>query len=172
MDDTGEYRLMHIPPLFKKASWQRFLAGMFIGAIVAFLVFVYMYGSLYEMWVEERVKLESKIDDLEILVEDTKEKDKETKSQLQIKEIDILIEDDKRLKLDDLIKYQLREMVKGELKDVVGKNTSTVAENYQLLISTIENKRYAIDDFSYKLEVKMLAIAPKLRVIVSVGLSS
>jgi hypothetical protein len=163
---------MHIPPYFKKVSWQRFLSGTFIGAILSFCIFLYMHGELYETWVEERAKLESKINDLELLLEDTKEKDEQSEKRIQVKEIDIIIEDEKKLKLDDLSVYQLKEMVKGEMKHVVGKDTRTISENYRLLISTIENKLYEIDDFKYKLKVKVLAITQKLRIVVSVDIPS
>ncbi|MRH42869.1 hypothetical protein GH741_09240 [Aquibacillus halophilus] len=167
---------MHIPPYYKKESWQRFFAGTFIGAIVAFIVFIYMYGQLYERWVEENLNLRSQLSKLEdsynILEESKQELDEQSKQKVTVNTIEINIDNERELKLDSLIVHQLQELMRNEIKDVVGKDINSLAENYQLLTSTIENKRYKVDGFIYNAKVKQLFVTSTLTISVELVFSS
>lgn len=55
---------MHIPPYYKKESWQRFFIGAFFGAVIAYVIIMYMYGSMYEKLYEENVNFASQVNDL------------------------------------------------------------------------------------------------------------
>ncbi|WP_186578390.1 sporulation membrane protein YtrI [Aquibacillus kalidii] len=160
---------MHIPPYYKKESWQRFFAGTFFGGIIAFIVFIYMYGQLYENWVEENINLRARVNELEtnnkVLEENKKEADKQSQQQLSIDEITISIQNLKELKLekDSLMKHQLEQAIKEEIIHIIGQDVQSVADNYQLLISTIENKTYKIDnlsEFTYSATVNRLFLTP------------
>ncbi len=48
---------MHIPPYYKRPSFQRFFAGICIGTIIGYLIFIYMFGELQEKWIEENLAL-------------------------------------------------------------------------------------------------------------------
>lgn len=153
---------MHIPPYYKRESWQRFLAGTFVGAIIAFIVFVYMYGQLYENWVEENLELHAKLQELNSNYKASEEKNKELDQKYQkkitITSVQITITNQEKLDLDRLIVREFEETIKAEITDIIGRDVESLSENYNLLIKTIENKRYRIDSFSYQAKVRHLFI--------------
>lgn len=160
------YRIVHIPPLYKRESWQRFMAGTFVGAILAFCVFVYMYGQLYENWVEENLELHAALQELnsnyKALEENNKELDQKYQQKVTISSIKITITNQEKLDLDRLIAREFEEKIKAEMTEIIGRDVESLSENYSLLIKTIENKTYRIDDFSYQAEVKHLFITEVL----------
>ncbi|MDL4840671.1 sporulation membrane protein YtrI [Aquibacillus rhizosphaerae] len=167
---------MHIPPYYKRASWQRFLAGAFLGAIIAFAVFIFMYGKFHERWVEENLKLRSELNQLQhnykTLEESKKELDQKSKEDIKVQTIIINIENETELKLDSLIVHQLQEQIKEEINHVVGKSTSSLSDNYELLIATIENKTYPVDEFSYNAVVNQLFVTENLTVNVQLKIAN
>ncbi|WP_138415335.1 sporulation membrane protein YtrI [Aquibacillus sediminis] len=168
---------MHIPPYYKKESWQRFFAGTFIGAILAFIIFVYMYGHFYERWVEENLTLRSELNTLrnnyEILEEDKKKLDQQSQQKITINEIEVSINNEKDLKLDSLIVHQLEEMIKEQIKSIIGEDIETIAQNSELVLSTIQNKTYKVDDFTYNASVRqLLLISESLNVKVELTLAN
>ncbi|NGP45035.1 hypothetical protein G4V62_08715 [Bacillaceae bacterium SIJ1] len=40
---------MHIPPYYKKPTWQQFLAGAALGALAGWIVFLFIYGEIQEL---------------------------------------------------------------------------------------------------------------------------
>ena len=160
---------MHIPPYYKKESWQRFFAGVFIGAIISFTVFVYMHGVFYERWVEENLDLRAQLNELQLnyddLVESNKELNQKSKEHITIDKIEININNEEKLKLDSLIVLELEEMIKGQIQGVIGKDINSLSENYQLLTAAIENKTYVKDKFNYSATVKNLFITPPTLIV-------
>ncbi|CQR48122.1 Sporulation membrane protein YtrI [Paraliobacillus sp. PM-2] len=157
---------MHIPPYYKRESWQRFLAGTFAGAIIAFFVFVYMYGQLYEGWVEENLELRAQLQEIKsnykALEESNKELDQRYQQKATVSSIEINISNQKQLNLDRLIIREFEEVIKKEINEVIGKEVDDLSENYSFLIRTIENKTYEIHDFSYQAKVQHLFVTEKL----------
>lgn len=166
---------MHVPPYHRNKSWQRFFAGVFFGAIISFCILLYFHGTLYERWAVENSELRGEISDLKsrnkALEEDKDEFDEKKQKQITVNTIEIHIENGKELRLDRLIEHQLEEMVKEEIKDVIGKDINNLAENDQLLISTVENKRYKVDDFIYEATVERLIISPTLKLTINLAIS-
>lgn len=154
---------MHIPTFHKKKGWQRFLLGFFTGVVIAYCIIMFMYGSMYEKLFEKNLALASQVAELEDLYEsllqDQKEEDEKNKKQLTIESIEIEITNADELKLDRLIIHQLTEMVKQEIKHIIGQDITIISESDQLLFSTIENKAFTIDDFTYYFEIKKLTIS-------------
>lgn len=166
---------MHIPPYYKKESWQRFFVGTFIGAIIAYGVFLFMYGTLYEKQQEENFDLKSQVTELknqnEALTQDKKDLNERTQEPSTIEKIDIKIENAKDLKMDSMLIHQLEEMIKQEISHLVGKEIEIISNSDQLLISTIENKGFTVDDFTYYFDVSFLAITQTVRLTVKAKLS-
>lgn len=170
---------MHIPPYFKKPNWQRFFAGMFIGGIVAFAVFLFMYGTHVENWIDENMKLRTQIttleDQLKSLNQDNQKLNEKQNNQYVVKSIEIeFINEQKMLEnryIDRLGLYKLRELAKQQLPDLIGKEIKALAENSSLLYSAIEGKIYKIDEFSYELSVKRLLFSDKLKISVVIIVS-
>ncbi|WP_369413963.1 sporulation membrane protein YtrI [Aquibacillus saliphilus] len=167
---------MHIPPYYKKESWQRFFAGTFIGAIIAFVVFTYMYGQFYERWVEENLNLRSQLNELEnkyeILEDSKRELDEKSKEKITVNTIEVKIDNEKQLKLDSLIVHQLEELIREQIKDVVGKDINSLAENYKLLTSTIESKTYKVEGFTYNAKVKQMFVTSTININIEITISN
>ncbi|QDP40850.1 sporulation membrane protein YtrI [Radiobacillus deserti] len=167
---------MHFPHLFKKESWQRFLAGCFVGAILSFIIFLYMHGRLYEQWATDNLKLQEQISNLELkiksLSQQKSELDEQAQEQMIVQEIEIILVNQETLKLDRLLEHQTKQYIKEQISDVLGKKVSTIASNGNLLKAAIQNKQYTIDDMKFTVSVKMLTIAPVVRVEVELELKN
>src|SRR5699024_5652722 len=125
--------VMHIPPYYKKKSWQRFLVGAFIGAVIAYFITIFMYGSMYERLVEHNLDLPSKLTELEnrneVLFRDKKDLNVESKAEVPVDGIDIKIKNEKQLRLGRLVTHQLDEMIDQEIDDIIGQDIPVVAES-------------------------------------------
>lgn len=161
---------MHIPPFYKQSTWQRFFAGVVIGGIIAYGVLLYMYGSMYEEMLAQNRAFQSEINDLqnqnEALIQDKEELNEETEQVLKIGTVDVTIENGEELGLDRLLIHDLEEMVKHEVDHIIGQDLSVIGQSDLLLVSTIQNKEYKIDDFHFELEVKLLTIWETVRITV------
>src|SRR5690625_2758114 len=165
---------MHIPPYHKKRSWQIFLIGVFVGSIIAYLMFSYMYGEMYEDLLSKNIQLRMQVTELEhqneALLQD-KEDLEEEKSNDTIQAIDIDFSNSKELRIDKLITNELEDLIKNEINDIIGKDIKSLSENDDLLVTVIENKTFTIDDLSYKFEVKKLFISEKVKITLHVKLA-
>lgn len=155
---------MHIPPYHKKTTWQRFFAGALVGGIIAYIIFIFMYGTMYEDQLKENLELTSQVNDLknqnEALLKDTEN----LKAPVTVSVIDITIENAEEISLDSLVVPKLEELVKDEISHITGQSVSIVDEIDQLLISAIENKEYTIDDLRYQFTVRKLTISETVKV--------
>lgn len=148
---------MHIPPVYKRPSWQRFLIGVVVGVVVAYVIMLFMYGTIYEQIVQENSELRASNKELtnfnDALLEDKEEAEEQEAKPYTIEQIDIMIENEKELRLDRLATHQLEELITDEIDIIIGKSVQSTAENNELLIAAIENKTFKIDGFSYSFEV-------------------
>ncbi|CDO01641.1 Sporulation membrane protein YtrI [Oceanobacillus picturae] len=155
---------MHIPPYHKKKTWQRFFAGSLVGGIIAYIIFIFMHGTMYENQLKENLELTSQVNDLknqnEALLKDTEN----LKTPVTVSAIDITIENAEEISLDSLVVPKLEELVKDEISHITGQSVSIVDEIDQLLISAIENKEYTIDDIHYQFTVRKLTISETVKV--------
>lgn len=167
---------MHIPPYLRKKSWQRFFLGFATGAVIAYVLFIFMYGSMYERLFENNLSLQSKVSELEsqnkALSEDKKAVDEENKERLTVERIEIVIANADKLQLDRLIIHQLDDMIKNEINHIIGNDIRTVAESVKLLQSTIQNKEFSIDDFTYYFEVETMTISNTVELTLLAKISS
>src|SRR5699024_1539355 len=103
--------VMHIPPYYKKKSWQRFLVGAFIGAVIAYFITIFMDVPMYERLIEHNMDLQSQITKFEkqneILLQDKKDMNEKSKAEITVDEIEIKIKNEKQLRLDRLLTHQL-----------------------------------------------------------------
>ncbi|MEC5421946.1 hypothetical protein QGM71_00370 [Virgibacillus sp. C22-A2] len=159
---------MHIPPYHKKETWQRFYAGALIGGIIAYFILIYMYGSMYEKQLEENRELQANVIDLKnqnkALLQDKEDMDEESKKPLLVESIEITITNTQELRLDRLIVHDLEEMLKKEINHIIGQDISIIGNSDTLLISTIENKAFSIDDLTYYFRVKLLTISQTVKI--------
>ncbi|WP_182201075.1 sporulation membrane protein YtrI [Paraliobacillus salinarum] len=159
---------MHIPPYYKRESWQRFLAGTFVGAMIAFFIFVYMYGQLYEGWIEENLELRAQLQEIksnyQALEENNKQLDQRYQKRSTVSSIEIKITNQNQLDLDNLIIREFEETIKQEINEAIGKEVDDLSKNFSFLIRTLENKVYSIHNFSYQADVQHLFIKETLEV--------
>lgn len=166
---------MHIPPYHKKKSVQRFLAGTFAGAVIAYLLFVYMHGSMYSHLLEENRDLKSEVTELrnqnEALLEDNENLGEKSKEPIKVETIDITITNEEDLS-DSLIIHDLEELIREEITHIVGKNVSIISESDDLLKATIEGKDFTVDDFTYQFTVETLVIHQTVKIAVKADISN
>ncbi|KGX89104.1 sporulation membrane protein YtrI [Pontibacillus litoralis] len=167
---------MHIPPYYKKKEWQRFLAGVFIGGVMAYCVFLFMYGTHMERWIEENMELRGTISDLEnqnsLLTQDKKELNDQKKKVIKVQDLEIVFLNEKKLlrqnKMDRLTVYKLRNLAKEQLPDVIGKDIKGLSDNASLLYTAIEAKTYTIDSLTYELKVERLIMTQNVVVMITI----
>lgn len=166
---------MHIPPYYKRKSWQHFIIGICTGALISYTIIIFMYGTMYEKLYESNLELQSMIDELKsqnnTLLEDKKEFAEKDKAPLIINRIEVHITNQKELHLDRLIVHQLDKMIKQEINHLIGQDIKIVSESDQLLLSSIENKSFKVDDFTYVFEVKRLTISETIKLMVYAKIS-
>jgi hypothetical protein len=166
---------MHIPPYHKKATWQRFLVGTFVGAVTAYFIFVYMHGSMYGQLLEENRDLKSEVTELknqnEALLEDNENLDEKSKEPIKVETIEITINNEEDLP-DSLIIHDLEELIKEEIIHIIVKNVSIISESDGLLKATIQNKDFTVDDFTYQFTVDTLIIHQTVKITVEADISN
>lgn len=166
---------MHIPPYYRKESWQRFLSGCFIGAVIAYCIFLFMYGSMYERLFEENIRIQSELTELkkqnDALLQDKKDLNAKSNEAITVDKIEVNITNSEEIRLDRLIIHQLEDMVKQEFDHIIGEDVTVVAESDELLLTAIENKEFTIDDFTYSFEVHMLTISDEVKITTDVEVS-
>ncbi|MFC4403676.1 sporulation membrane protein YtrI [Gracilibacillus xinjiangensis] len=166
---------MHIPPLYKRPGWQRFLAGSVIGAFIAYFIFVFMYGEMQEKWIEENLALRGELLELKethnALVENHRILDEQAKEGIEIKEVTITFTNLKTYKIehDRIMIQQLNEAIKQETSQMIGMNLAEVTNSTDLLIRAIENKTITIDDFKFRAKVKKMIVTETLQLSIELS---
>lgn len=145
---------------------------MLAGAVIAYIVLIFMYGKMYENLMTENIKLNSEIQDLERRNEALLQ-DKESLEERNfiIQSIEIEFSNAEELRMDRLIIHQLENLIKNEIDQIIGKEIDSVADNDELLITVIENKTFTIDDLSYEFEVVKMSITERLRITLEASLT-
>jgi hypothetical protein len=159
---------MRIPPYYRNQTWQRFFAGMALGAVISWFVFLHLFGVLQEKQVRKIAELKDKIVDLEndirIWQQDYIELNKINKKKLTVQEIHIHLVNAEQYKLDSYTTFRIEENVKEDVSHLIAKDIETVYKSKELLKKTIENKTYKINEQTYKLEVYELFLFTTLSI--------
>jgi mannitol-specific phosphotransferase system IIBC component len=148
---------MRIPPYYKDPNWQRFLAGVMLGTIIGWLIFLYLYGNTLNRQTIELRNKEAEIKDLkkdieEIWKKDYEECNKENQRLLKVQEIKINLDHSNKISM--LTVQKLQQQAKDYLRDLIKKDIETVANNKEYIMKTIEEKTFTIDDDNYQLRVQ------------------
>ncbi|MCM3122704.1 sporulation protein [Mesobacillus sp. AQ2] len=166
---------MRVPPYYRKPEWQRFFSGAAVGALVSWVLFLYMNGA----WMEKHAKtIEQQKDeiadlksDIEIWMEDYEELNKKNQEKLTVQEIKVKIVNDKKYKqLDTLSIYEIEEETKGQLNMLLAKDLDSVFKSRELITKVIENKSIRISDKRYKLKIKSMVIYTSVSILVEISL--
>lgn len=166
---------MHVPNHFKKRTGQFFILGLITGAVVAYALFTFMYGKMYGQLLENYLSLKTEVTELteqnEALLQDKEDIDEKSKEQITVQSIKLSFLNPMELKLDRLMIHQFDEILLREISHIIGQDITTLSENDQLLISTIENKTITLTESTYSFEVTKLIIAKNVKITLNVKLA-
>jgi hypothetical protein len=159
---------MRIPPLYRRPAWQRFFAGMAVGGVISWCIFLYIYG----VWQEENTELireqSQEIVDLKdekkIWQEEYKEINKRKIEQLTVQNINVRITNWEKYKLDLLSVSETEDAVRDDISLMIAKDIETVYKSKDLLKKIIENKPIKINDKRYKLKVEEMVFYTNLSI--------
>ena len=159
---------MRIPPYYRRPSWQRFFAGMAVGGIISWCIFLYFFGVLQEEDSKLLQKQEKDIaelkNDIKIWQEDYEQLNKQNLEKITVQDIKIKITNWEKYKFDQLSVFQTEEEVREDIKLALAKDLETVAESKDLIRKIIENKPIKLNDKRYKLTVKEMVIYTTLSI--------
>lgn len=163
---------MKPPILLSRRGWQRFIAGIAIGALISWIVFFYMYGVMQEKQIQliqsQKIQIEELKDKNSIWEKDYASKNNEIEKKLTIQEIQVAITNGSSYKIDLLSIVEAQEAVRKDLHALITKDIETVYQGKALLKKTIENKVIEINDKKYTFEVKEILFFSKLYIEVHV----
>ncbi|MGN1385476.1 MAG: sporulation membrane protein YtrI [Bacillus sp. (in: firmicutes)] len=144
----------------KDKGWQRFFAGVVIGAIIGWVVFFYMYGKMQENLTQEIIEQKQEIsnlnDKIAIWEKESESLNEETEKKLTIQDIQITIENYRQYDLDLLSVLQAQEAIRKDLSSLISKDLETVYKGKLLIKKTIENKIIEMNEKKYTFEVTEL----------------
>lgn len=153
---------MRIPPYYRKPSWQRFFAGMAIGASISWSIFLYMHGEMIEEKSAYISKLEQDLEkekrNVKIWQDDYKALNEKNIEQLTIQDITIKILNSSKYDLDKLAVYETEEEIKEYLNFFLAKDLEFVYKSRDLITKMIENKVIPLNGKRYRLKIKSMFV--------------
>ncbi|NHM30583.1 sporulation membrane protein YtrI [Neobacillus terrae] len=162
---------MRIPPLYRSPAWQRLLAGMVIGGLISWVIFLYIFGVLQE---DSKKKLEMQEEtirdltgDIKIWQDEYKALNKKNIDLLKIQDISVRItnwENYKKYGIDSFSVFELEDAIKEDIGMMKAKDLDTVFKSRDLLKKVIENRGVKFNDKRYRLEVKEIVIYTTLSI--------
>ncbi|MGG3887849.1 sporulation membrane protein YtrI [Metabacillus fastidiosus] len=164
---------MRIPPHYEKPSWQRFFAGMVIGALLSWSVFLFIYGVNQD---KQSLRIKEQQNDIaelkrdkQIYQEDYKKLNKENQQKITVQAIEIKLTNGERFHLKQFMNESIELSVKKDLSNLIAKDLESVSLSVPLIERTIENKLFHIEDRTYKLEVTKIVITPNVYIEVKIS---
>ncbi|MRX71742.1 sporulation protein [Bacillus lacus] len=162
---------MRIPTQHKDPFWQRIFAGMVLGAIVSWLVFLFTYGVLQEKQVVTIEKQQSQIEELNrsmrIWQEEVRLLNKKNQETLTVQNVRVHVENSSRFEKSSYFAFEIEKSVKEDVADVIAKDVESAFASRKILKRAIENKTYSIDEKQYKLRVTEMVIYTELYIEVT-----
>lgn len=165
---------MRIPPYYRHPVWQRFFAGMAIGGIISWFIFLYIFGEWHEKYSKEIKTQKEEIDDLrndvKIWQEDFKELNKANRQKLTVQDIRVKIQNSDKYKLDLFSVYEIEDELKEDIKMMMAKDIETVYKSRDLIEKTIENRVLKVNEKRYRVQVRKMVIYTNLSIEVDIML--
>ncbi|TSB48603.1 hypothetical protein FN960_00360 [Alkalicoccobacillus porphyridii] len=159
---------MRMPSNITRPGWLRFFAGIIIGSILGWTFFLFQYGQIYENLIVTRIQQDLKIETLqeriEQLVSQQKVQNEENLKKLTIQQVEVHFTNENDLNLDQLTTYEIRQNVLSELAYLERKDIESVHNTKELMIRTIENKIFLIEDKRYRVQISELYLFTTLHV--------
>jgi hypothetical protein len=159
---------MRIPPYYRKPTWQQFFAGVLIGGIISWFIFLYIHGEWQEEYSKKITTQKNEIADLQkeklIWQEEFKKLNKENREQLIVQTLYIKVKNTKKYDIDSLSVLEIEETVEEDISMMVAKDIDTVYKSRELIKRIIENKTIKVNDKRYKLKVTEMTIFTTLSI--------
>lgn len=167
---------MRIPPFLKLVTWQRFFVGVAIGAIVSWLVFLYIFGKLQEDQTKLLIQQKDEINELQrsvkIWQDEFKQLNKKNEQKLTVQEIEIKLINGDKYKFDSFSIFEIEDRIKDDLMIMNAKDVETVYKSRDLLKKMIENKTLKVNEKRYKLNVTEIIIYTTLFIEIEIQLET
>ncbi|SDB94460.1 hypothetical protein SAMN05421734_10362 [Pelagirhabdus alkalitolerans] len=148
---------MRMPSYSIYSKWRTFISGLFFGTFIAYFVFLYMHGVMIEKRIEDQITMYQTYQELkrdhETLQTKLSDLTERYEQKTRIQTIELIIVNEEQLKLDRFMLLEMKELIKEDVHNLLGKEVNTFNQHYSLLISTLENKTYTIDHETYNVEV-------------------
>ncbi|MFB4163011.1 sporulation membrane protein YtrI [Alteribacillus sp. JSM 102045] len=165
---------MRIPPYYRRPGWQRFFAGIAMGALGGWAFFLFQFGAVHEELVIEinkkRIQIENQKEQIDILRSEERKRNEENEQKLTIQETKIKFTNENKLRLNELALYELKQQVEDEVKFLKNKNIESVVEGKELIKKAVENKTYEVGDHEYRLHIEEMYIYTSLELHVKITL--
>lgn len=163
---------MRIPPYYHDPGWQRFFAGVVLGAIIGFAVFVFLNGVAQERQLQiiaqQKVQIEHLEEARRILTEKEDMQNQELQKKLTVQSISIKIDKNPKVLLDGIKELDIKETILESLRPLIGNDIESVSSNRELIFNAINNKSFPIEDKVYYVKVKSVTIYSDLQIHVVV----
>ncbi len=165
---------MRVAPYYQKPGWQRFFAGIVVGALISWFVFLYQFGVLQEKQIQLITEQESEIKDLQdskdILIDDIKKLNTENKNKLKVQDFKVEFANRKKFDLSSLNLHIMQNAVIEDLNYLIGQDIQSLSKNKELLRGTIENRDFELDDKTYKLKIHTIYFDTTLEISLNIEL--
>ncbi|PKG24991.1 sporulation membrane protein YtrI [Niallia nealsonii] len=166
---------MRVPPFYRSASVQRFFAGMVIGGVIAWCIFLFMFGVSQERYSKEIKTQKETINELkaekEIWQKEFSNLNKKTEKKLTIQDLVVKInnKDQKKYDINSVSVHEMQNTIKEDLSSIIAKDMELVFKSKDLLRKSIENKVFVSDGKRYKFKVTELFIYTTIYIEISVA---
>lgn len=139
-------------------EWRRLFVGMALGAIISWLIFLYIYGDWQEKYSktikEQRELIRTLKKEKEIWQEDIQKLNKENEDKLTIQQINVKIINHEKYNLDLFSVHEFEEAIKEDIRTLLTKDIETAYKSRELIRRTIENRSFVAHDKRYRLQIK------------------
>lgn len=152
---------MRVPNLYRSTGFQRMVFGATLGAIVSWIMFLFIFGEMQEDQVTKIRKQDEQIANLtkekNIWQEDFKKLNEKNKELLTVQDFTVKMTNTGKYKIDPLSVFEAEEKVKKDIASMIlAKDLDEVFKSRGLLIKVIENKPEEINDRLYKMKVTQI----------------
>ncbi|PQD94646.1 sporulation protein [Pradoshia eiseniae] len=159
---------MRIPPYYRNPMWQRFFAGIAIGAVMSWALFFYMFGDLQEKQVQLIQTQQDTIKDLseevDIWQSEYEILNKRNESRLLVQDVSVRITNYKKYRLDPLSVFEVEQSIQKDFSSLIGKDLENVSKGKELLKRAIINKDIKVNSRHYQLEIRELVIYTNIEI--------
>ncbi len=167
---------MRIPPFYRLRAVQQFIAGMALGGVISWCVFLYIYGDWQETYSKKLKQQEERVKDLEkeknIWQNDYRELNKKNEELLIVQDIKIKINVNQKYELDSFSIYEVEEAIKEDINPLLKMDIDTAFKSSDWVKKVIENRTHKINDKRYQLKVKEIVFYTTLSIQLEMQLAN